>query len=194
MNELNGDKTVRSILTILRWAWETKGQKEALEESLVNWLFANDDGVKTVDVLAEEYLKAHDIDEVVGKAEKGKIARVQASLFEGTYYVNVTRNNGAEHQYKFRGLATIQRQILQVAIMQDRLAEYAYQDMSVRYIDLDDIARMWATGPRWQLSLIEHNAHQKFEEYVEAKNKAESPLPCKVEDFRVEISEVDDEN
>ena len=169
-------------------------QKEALEESLVNWLFANDDGVKTVNVLAEEYLNAHDIDAVVGKAEQGKISQVHAVLDEGTYYVNVIRNNGADHQYKFRGLAMIQRQILQVAIMQDRLAEYSYEEMAVRYVDLDDIARAWATGPRWQLSEIEHLAADNFEEYLEEKHWAKEELPCKVEDFRVEISEVNDES
>ena len=194
MSESSEAGLVRAIMTILHWAWTTKGQEEALENSIANWLFKNDDGISSASVLAERYLKDHDIDEVVGPVERGKIDAVRSEFTQsGFLHVSIWRTNGnAGHYTLGHDVEHIQNRILQVAVMQDRLAEYAYEEISVRYVDLDDLARAWHKGPRCRLSEVEKVAYTNFVKYVIEKKEQGIPLPCKEEDFRVEIVEVND--
>ncbi len=195
MDQLDKARVRDHIMTILHWSYNTAGQKQRLQKALDTWLDKNDDGLTLADKLANRFLVDVDIDEVVGEAERGKIYQVRSEFTPvGFFHVTIWRSNGNDNHYTLGGNAErIQNRLLKVAVMQDRLAEYAYEEISVRYIDLDDIARAWATGPRCRLSEIKRRAQQNFLEYVEEKTRAESPLPGKVEDFRVEISEVNND-
>lgn len=195
MSELDDYDVVDHMLTILRWAWNTKEQKQRLTDGINEWRQTNDQG-EPPNVLVDMFLEnVKDLADLVGYEEKGKINSVRAILAnDGALYINIWRSNGTDRVYTIYGSpGRIQNNILRAAIMQDRLADYAYKEIAVRYVDFDDIARAWAAGPRCRLPELEHLAHLHFEEYVRAKTEAGLPLPCKVEDFRVETIEVNHE-
>ncbi len=182
----------REITRHLDWAWQTERQRHRLTKAIDAWLTTFDPEGKSEEQLADEFARGLDPVELAGP-RRGYINAIRSLFMQnGDLHITIWRTDGSDHAYEFparRGIMAQLKQLEAVAKIQVGLAKYGHQQIMVQWLDLDDLPRAFAAGPRWSKDKLRDMAQGNL--YLHLERKKEIDPDVLPENFREVIIEVE---
>jgi hypothetical protein len=190
--ESPADIVVNRFVWLLQWATQNAGQRYRLKKAAAAWLAENDDGKEKLDVLAERFVATHDIDAIVARP-KHPITAVATGH-------NVVLFFRGEETPDYTLVVKREETMRWAQCLLDILDAYKRRPIRVQYVDIFGVARVWIDGKRGNQEICETQAEARLLSYVFEKAPDEDydqaiedgRLPNKLEDFRLEIIELDE--